>query len=227
MERCERLALASQYASVVMHEVHNYLEAITNIVYLTKLETNIPDHVMSNMESIDEQLTMLANITRRSLAFHRTQNELRDVELGEIVRSALKLHSETITKHGVKVEKRFTGSAMAPVREGEILQVVSNLLLNALDAIPPVGGELSVQVRGGYPWVKIVISDNGHGIPDDLAKRLFEPYVTSKPTGTGLGLWLSKHIIERHKGILRFTTTQSKERSGTSFSISLPATLAA
>ena len=227
MERCERLALASQYASIAMHEVNNYLEAITNLVYLTKLQKNNPDQVINHMESIDQQLAVLANVTRRSLAFHRTQNDLKDVELGEIVQSALKLHAETITKHGVEVKIRFTGSAIAPVREGEILQVISNLLLNALDAIPAVGGRVSVRVREKRPWVKIVIADNGHGIPEHLAKKLFEPYVTSKPTGTGLGLWLSKRIVERHKGSLRFTTAQSKERSGTSFSISLPATHAA
>jgi signal transduction histidine kinase len=226
-ERCERLALASQFASVIMHEVNNYLESITNLVYLTKLQTNVPNQVMGNMESIEQQLTMLANVTRRSLAFHRSQNEIRDVELSEIVQSALKLHSDAIAKHGVEVEIHFARSAQAPVREGEILQVISNLLLNALDAIPSEGGKLAVQVAREYPFVKIVISDNGHGIPDELAEKLFEPYVTSKPTGTGLGLWLSKRIVERHKGVLQFTTARAKEGSGTSFSISLPASLAA
>jgi C4-dicarboxylate-specific signal transduction histidine kinase len=227
LERCERIAIASQYASVVMHEVNNYLESITNLVYLTKLQTNIPDQVMVNMESIDKQLKMLATVTRRCLAYHREEQKMKDVDIAEIVQSALKLHYETIARHGVKVEIRCSGPAVASVHEGEILQVISNLLLNALDALPPADGRLSIQVMDRHPWVQIVISDNGTGIPDDLAKNLFEPFVTSKPTGTGLGLWLSKRIIAKNKGTLRFTTSQSAKKSGTSFCISLPSKIAA
>jgi signal transduction histidine kinase len=227
LERCERLATASQYASVIMHEVNNYLQGITNLVYLTKLNVNVPDQVKGDMEAIESQLRMLASVTRRSLAYHRDHSEMKAVDLVEVVQSALKLHEDKINKHNVKVEIQFADSAVAPVREGEIFQVVSNLLLNALAALPPSNGRLCIQVTDQHPWVQIVIADNGEGIPDDLAKNLFEPFVTSKPDGTGLGLWLSKRIIARHRGTLQFTTSHSAGSSGTSFCISLPTSMAA
>jgi signal transduction histidine kinase len=227
LQRCERLATASQYASVVMHEVNNYLEGIINLVYLTKLNINAPDQVMGNMEAIEKQLRMLGSVTRRSLTFHREHSEMKEVNLVEIVQSALKLHEDKINKHDVKVDIQFADSAVAPVREGEILQVISNLLLNALAALPPSNGRLCIQVTDKHPWVQIVIADNGEGIPDDLARNLFEPYVTGKPSGTGLGLWLSKRIIAGHSGTLQFTTSHSAESSGTSFCISLPTSIAA
>ncbi len=227
LERCERMVIASQYASVVMHEVNNYLESITNLVYLAKLHANLPDRVTEDMESVDEQLRMLGNITRRSLAYHRDQDEKKDLNLVEIVKSALKLHEEAIRRHHVKVECNCSSSAVASVREGEILQVISNLLLNALDALPPANGRLSIQVINEIPSIQITISDNGQGVPDDLAKSLFQPYITTKPTGTGLGLWVSKRIITRYKGTISFTTSHSANTSGTSFCISLPASIAA
>src|SRR5580658_304311 len=122
LERCERLATASQYASVIMHEVNNYLQGITNLVYLTKLNVNVPDQVKGDMEAIESQLRMLASVTRRSLAYHRDHSEMKAVDLVEVVQSALKLHEDKINKHNVKVEIQFADSAVAPVREGEIFQ---------------------------------------------------------------------------------------------------------
>jgi signal transduction histidine kinase len=227
LERGQRLSIANQHASVVMHEVNNYLESITNLVYLAKLHANLPDQVTEDMESIDKQLGMLGNVTRRSLSFHRRQNETKDADLAEIVKAALKLHEGTIARHHVKVDCNLSGPAVASVCEGEILQVISNLLLNALDALPPANGRVAVQVISEPPLVQITISDNGKGIPDEVAENLFEPYTTSKPTGTGLGLWLSKRIITRYKGTIRFTTSHSANKSGSSFCISLPASIAA
>jgi signal transduction histidine kinase len=182
---------------------------------------------MDDMESVDKQLSMLANVTRRSLSLHRDQNEMKDLDVAEIVKAALKMYEDTIARHGIQVECNISGSTVASVREGEILQVISNLLLNALDALPLANGRLSIQVINEPPWVQITISDNGKAVPDELTENLFEPYTTSKPTGTGLGLWLSKRIITRYKGAIRFTTSHSANKSGSSFCISLPASIAA
>jgi len=227
LERCERMAIASRYASAVMHEVNNCLEAITNLVYLTKLGAAIPEEVIGNMVSIDQQLSIVGRVTRQALSFHRDVNEMKDIDLVDLAQAALKLHADRILRHRVIVETRFADSAVVRVHQSEILQVISNLLLNALDAVPTGAGRLSVQVTSDHFSVGLVISDNGQGISDDLAKDLFEPYVTSKPTGTGLGLWLSKRIIARHKGTVRFTTSQLAGKNGSSFYISLPASISA
>jgi signal transduction histidine kinase len=224
LERSERLAIASRYAAAIMHEVNNPLEAITNLVYLTKLEKNNPDQVFANMCVIEEQLKVLGRVTSRALTFHREQGNAKEIDLVDIAESALRLHSDKLARHNITINRQFRGPALATVFGSEILQVLTNLLLNAVDALPLGRGRISVRVKSNGQSVHILVSDNGAGIPDKFASRLFEPYVTSKDSGTGLGLWLSKRIITKHRGTLRFRSSQRQGRSGTSFRISLPST---
>ena len=222
LERCERRALANSFCGAAIHEVNNPLEAITNLVYLTRRQKNDPALVSQNMQVVEQQLAILGKITSQALAFHRAQVEAQDCDLIAIAESALQLHAERIARRGVKVETRFQRPAMTRAFETEILQVVSNLILNALDALPRNNGRITLRVRTYAQSVHLTISDNGSGIPIHIAKQLFEPYMTSKAQGTGLGLWLSKRIIAKHKGMLRFRTCQQEERRGTSFRVSLP-----
>ena len=224
LEQCQKMALASRLAGALMHEVNNPLEAITNLVYLTKLRNDDPALVSENMGIIEQQLAILSKVTSQALTFHRTQAEAHDWDLVAIAESSLKLHSDKITRHGVTVDSRFQRPAVTRVFGTEILQVVSNLILNALDALPRENGRLSFRVRTHGEAIHITLADNGSGIPAHVAKRLFEPYMTTKTQGTGLGLWLSNRIIVKHGGMLRFRTSQKSGRNGTTFRITLPVT---
>ena len=224
LERSERLAVASRYAGAIMHEVNNPLEAITNLVYLTKIQKDSPQQVFENMLVIEEQLETLGRVTSQALTFHREHAEAKEFDLVDIAESALRLHADKLARHQISVDRQFRGPAKATVFGSEILQVLSNLILNAVDALPRGEGRISVRVKSSGQRVHILISDNGEGIPDDFSSRLFEPYITSKISGTGLGLWLSHRIISKHRGTLRFRTSRKKGRSGTSFRISLPST---
>jgi signal transduction histidine kinase len=227
LERSERLAVASRYAGAVMHEVNNPLEAMTNLVYLTKTQPTDPDQVYQNMVTVEEQLAAIGRITKQALTFHREQKEAGDIDLVEIAESALKLHDDKLRRHGVTVDRDFRGPAATRGFGSEILQVMSNLILNAVDAVPPESGRLSICVEVRGDSAHVTISDNGGGIPDEFVARLFEPYLTSKSSGTGLGLWLSKRIITKHRGTLDFRTSREEGRQGTSFDISLPVSKAA
>ena len=222
LEQCQRMALASRLAGALMHEVNNPLEAITNLVYLTKLRKDDPALVSENMGIIEQQLAILGKVTSQALTFHRTQAEAHDWDLVAIAESALKLHADKITRHGVTVDSRFQRPAVTRAFGTEILQVVSNLILNALDALPRENGRLSFRVRTHGEAIHITLADNGSGIPAHVARRLFEPYTTTKTQGTGLGLWLSQRIIVKHGGMLRFRTSQKPGRNGTTFRITLP-----
>lgn len=222
LEKCERMALASRFAGAIMHEVNNPLEAITNLVFLTKMQKDNPANVIQNMEIIEQQLATLSQVTRQALAFHRTQNEARDWDVAEIAESALKLHTDKIARHKIMVKPRFQRPVVCRVIGTEILQVISNLLLNAMDALPEENGVICFRIRKQGNFVRMMIADNGGGIPADVARRLFEPYMTTKNQGTGLGLWLSKRIIAKHNGTLCFRTSQRSDRRGTSFRITLP-----
>jgi signal transduction histidine kinase len=227
LERCERTSLASRYAGAVMHEVNNPLEAITNLIYLTKLQKDDPNQVVENMTIIEDQLRTLGRVTQQALSFHREQTAAKDQDLVEIAEAALKLHHDKLTRHGITVVRKFRGSAIARVHGSEILQVVSNLIINAVDALPMGTGRIFVSAKACHACMQITVTDDGPGIPRPFASHLFEPYLTSKDSGTGLGLWLSKRIIEKHRGSLRFRTSQSGARRGTTFRIHLPVTTAA
>lgn len=153
-------------------QVNNPLEAITNLIYLTKSQKNDPALVSQNMEIVEQQLAVLGKVTTQALTFHRTQTEAQNWDLVDIAESALKLHAEKIARHHVAVDSRFERPAMTRVFGTEILQVVSNLILNALDAVPREKARISLRVRTHGQSVDITISDNGGGIPAHIAQRL-------------------------------------------------------
>lgn len=223
LERCEKIALASRYAGAIMHEVNNPLEAITNLVYLTKVQKDDPAQVFENMEIVEQQLKTLARVTQQALTFHRPENETKEWDLVDIAESALKLHTDKILRHGTVVERRFSASAVAPMFGTEILQVVSNLLLNALDAVESGRGRIWVCIRKSCSAVHLTVFDNGMGMSNTVQETLFQPYATSKKNGTGIGLWLSNRIAVKHHGTLRFRSSQAKGRSGTVFRLTIPA----
>jgi signal transduction histidine kinase len=220
--RSERLAVASRYAGAIMHEVNNPLEALTNLVYITKNEPDDPDRVQRNMEIAEGQLLRLGEITRKTLSFYREQTETKDFNLSEIVESALKVHSHRTRRQNVDIRKRVADPAVASVFAGEILQILSNLILNSLDALPESAAVLCVRVKTSQGKVHITIADNGAGIEPSIYKNMFQPHRTTKSHGTGLGLWLSRRIIEKHNGTISCRSSRRPGRSGTTFRLSLP-----
>jgi signal transduction histidine kinase len=222
LQTCNRLAVASQYAGAMMHEVNNPLAAIANLIFLIKLQANDPQMVIEYSNTIETQLALLSGITGRVLSFHREQASPKNLDLKELIESALRLHQVRIAASNVALIRDFGSPAPASIFEGEIFQVVSNLLLNSLDALPKQGAKLHIRLRRSRELIHITVADNGSGIPPDVMKHLFEPYRTTKSNGTGLGLWLSKLIVDKHKGKLRVRSCQSKNRTGTTFRLSLP-----
>jgi signal transduction histidine kinase len=205
-----------------MHEVNNPLEALTNLVYITKNQPADSDYVRRNMEIAETQLLRLGEITRKTLSFYREQTEASHFDLIEIAESALKIHSHRVKRQNVDIRKRVAGPAVASVFAGEILQILSNLILNSLDALPESGAVLCVRVRTSQGKVHITIADNGAGIEPSIYENMFQPHRTTKSQGTGLGLWLSRKIVEKHNGTIRCRSSRRPGRSGTTFRLSLP-----
>jgi signal transduction histidine kinase len=223
LQRCERLAVASRYAGAIMHEVNNPLEALTNLVFLTKLVTNEPKKVLENMEMAEQQLFSLAKITRKTLSFYRDQSEAKDFDLVEIAESALKIHAVQARKQGVTIQMRTGGPAFATVFATEILQILSNFILNSFDALPAEGGILRVQVKRVGDRIHVTVADNGCGMSDSVYKQVFVAHNTTKRHGTGLGLWLSHGIAQKHGGGISCRSSVLSGKSGTTFRFSLPA----
>ncbi|AXC16012.1 sensor histidine kinase (plasmid) [Acidisarcina polymorpha] len=139
----------------------------------------------------------------------------------ELADSALRLHHHQITEKKISVQTRFSGKALAFVRRGEIFQVVTNLLLNAIEVLPQ-SGNLHVRVAMRQRMAIITIADNGAGIPESMRKTLFHSFKSNKPEGNGLGLWIVKELVHGHRGTIQWRTGNVVGRSGTIFRISLP-----
>jgi signal transduction histidine kinase len=223
LRKAEERATAGQLALEVMHEIRNPLEALGYLVSLTRQDADDAEKVQHHMHLAEEQIAALNDIAGGTLGLARSAPTPRTVDLSVLAEAALRIHQRAIESKKARLVKDLRGDLIAEVYTGQILQVISNLMLNALDAISD-NGTVFLRLRKGTGKVRIVVADNGPGIPKDLVGQVFTPFFTTKDErGTGLGLSLSKKIIDRHKGTIRMRTSVRPGRSGTAFQVSLPA----
>lgn len=220
--RSEQLALAGRFAGAVMHEVNNPLEALGNLIYLAGQEPGNSEMVKHYLSMAEEQLTHVQDIARRTLSFYRPHASGVEVDLVHLLDSALHMQRPQLLTKSIEVCRNHPGTAPMQANAGELLQVFTNLIANSVEALPE-RGTLHVRVSRSRDHLHILIADNGRGIPTEQRKRLFEPFATSeKEKGTGLGLWMSKTLVERHRGQIRHRSNTTPGRTGTAFRISLP-----
>jgi signal transduction histidine kinase len=168
----------------------------------------------------ESELGRVATITKQTLGFFRDGAKPRNVPMREVVRSVLHMLKQQIAGKQLVVSTEFANDAVIYGMEGELRQVAANLCANAIDA-SAMGGSLRIQLRNRRGLIKLIISDEGNGIESCVRQRLFTPFFTTKGSqGTGLGLWVSKQIVEKHGGTIRFRSTPGR---GTMFVVSLPA----
>jgi signal transduction histidine kinase len=170
LRRYHQLVLAGRLVGATMHEVNNRLAALTDLIFLARAVSGAPPPSLEYLDEADLQLRSLGEITSRNLAFIRLETEANEIDLVELATSALRLHEQQISKKRISVQTRSAESASAFVKRGEIFQVLTNLLLNAIEALPH-SGNLHVRVAMRQPNAIITIADNGKGIPDTLLTR--------------------------------------------------------
>jgi signal transduction histidine kinase len=223
LQKSDERATAGRLALEVMHEIRNPLEALGNLVYLTLRNADDPAEVRKYMHLAGEQMALVNQIASQTLAFARTSQSPRAVDLVGLAEAALRIHQRTITEKKVHLVKELPEGIVAEVHTGQMLQVISNVIVNALDALPE-DGTLCLRMRKRDDEVQFVIADNGHGIPKEHCSEIFKPFFTTKEgNGTGLGLALSKNIVDRHRGKIRMRSSVRPGKSGTTFKISIPA----
>jgi signal transduction histidine kinase len=226
LRRYHQLALAGRLVGATMHEVNNRLAALTNLIFLVRASVETSQQGLEYLDEADLQLRSLGEITSRSLAFIRLETEAKEIDLVELATSALRLHEQQISKKRINVQTRSARSAFAYVKRGEMFQVLTNLLLNAIEALPH-SGNLHVRVAMRHPKAIITIADNGKGIPEILRDTLFDSFKSGKSEGNGLGLWIVREIVHRHGGTIRYRSSGRIGKSGTVFRIALPIQTAA
>ena len=226
--RTEKLAAVGRLASSIAHEINNPLESITNLLYLARFAEDLGQS-REYLASADAELRRVSAITSQTLRFHKQSTRATEVMCEDLIGSSLDILRSRILNAGITVEKRKRAIRPVLCFEGEIRQVITNLLINAVDAMQPGGGRLLLRSREGHehvtgrPGVILTIADTGTGMSRETLARVFEPFYTTKGiAGTGLGLWISKEILDRHHGCLRVRSSQSSRHTGTVFTLFLP-----
>ena len=224
----EKLAAVGRLAASIAHEINNPLEAVTNLIYLAR-EDAVSDEMRGYLEMAERELRRVAVITNQTLRFHKQATRPRQVSCEELFESVLSIYQGRVVNAHIAIERRSRGDASVMCFDGEIRQVLNNLVGNAIDAMPPRGGRLLLRSRESTEWstgrrgIVLTVADSGAGMSAAVIKRAFEPFFTTKgESGTGLGLWVSQEIIGRHEGGLRVRSSQREGRKGTVFTVFLP-----
>jgi signal transduction histidine kinase len=222
LKRTNGLALAGRLALELMHEINNPLDAVGNLAYLAREEAENAQLVRSYMFQIEEQVTTLKKLVGQPLGLVRPSSKKKREQLVGLVDAAVRIHRKTIAAKQVRLVPEVPEELALEIHAGELLQVLSNLIANSLDALP-AGGSLRLRIHRASSEVHIVVADNGHGIPEEHSQSVFEPFFTTKhDQGTGLGLHISKKIVEGYKGRIKMRSSVRQGKSGTIFRISLP-----
>ncbi|MGI4829622.1 MAG: sensor histidine kinase [Janthinobacterium lividum] len=220
--RIDERATAGQLALEMMHEIRNPLEALSHLTYLTLEEKDDPQKVEKYMLLANEQMRMLNRIASQTLGFARVSDSPRPIDLLDLAEAALRIHQRTIEAKKIHLVKDLPAEVVAEVKRGQMLQVVSNLLRNALDALPEAG-TITIRLRKRAEQIHLIVADNGQGIRPEHLEKIFEPFFTTKDeAGNGLGLSLSKRIVEDHHGRITIRSSVRPERQGTVLRITLP-----
>lgn len=225
LRKFEKLSAAARLSAAIAHEINNPLSAISNLIYLAKKAPGIPQSIAELLVQAEHELERVAHVTRQALGFYRESSRAEAIDVAELIESVLKVLSTRIEEKKITIERDFVEGARVDGVRGEIRQVVSNLLANAIDAVQ-VGGTISVATHqadaGEERAVEIVVADDGHGIAPEHLDHIFEPFFSTKPgTGTGLGLWAAREIVERHRGSIAVRPGLSDGR-GATFAVQLP-----
>ena len=225
----ERLAQAGRLSATIAHEIRNPLDTVSNLIYLLRHEREATEASHQYLEMASDELARIAQITGQLLTFHREARTPVDVDMADVLQSVLVLHAPQVRRGHIKVEQRLEAEHQVRGFPGELRQVFSNLVGNAIDAMPH-GGRLVLHVRDSSlasdpacKGVRITVADTGAGISLGVRRNLFAPFYTTKgEKGTGLGLWVSRGIIEKHEGTIYLRSSTRPGRSGTVFSVFLP-----
>jgi signal transduction histidine kinase len=213
-------------AAAIAHEINNPLESIVNLVYLARQECTENKAAADYLLTAENELERVAHLARQSLGFYRDTGSPTGVYIHDLIKTVLTVYNARLMMMGISVDTDFSDLRKITVSEGEIIQVLSNIISNAMDAMR-TGGILKITVRKesalGQDGIYTVIRDCGTGIDPGHLERIFEPFFTTKGNlGTGIGLWVAKEIAERRGGRISVTSTTEVGKSGTTVALFLP-----
>jgi PAS domain S-box-containing protein len=227
MRQVEKLAVLGRMAATITHEIRNPLDTVTSLLFL--MESCLLDQKSRDyLKTAQAELQRISRITKQTLDFSRQSTRPQTLYMEEALDSAVAFHHTRLLKNRVEVQTMYKSCEPVHALEGEVRQVLLNLIGNALDAMP-LGGTLILRSRQDRDWktgrmgVRATVADTGEGMTPETRAHLFEAFYTTKGAeGTGLGLWVSSEIVKKHGGNIRVRSTRSCGKSGSVFSVFLP-----
>jgi PAS domain S-box-containing protein len=224
----EKLAATGRLAATIAHEINNPLESVLNLVYLARTSRTEIEKIREYLATAERELTRVSHIARHTLGFYRDTSVPGEIDLLALIEEVLTVYDSRLRASGIEVRRDFCVVPGMRGLRGELHQVFSNLLSNAIDAMRD-GGTLQIGIRETEdhpePGVAVVIQDNGSGIPAENLPKLFRPFFTTKPSaGTGLGLWVVQEFVESWGGAVTVNSSTDSHDHGTTFTIVLPLT---
>ena len=225
LRTAEKMAATGKLANAMAHEINNPLEALTNLVYLAQSSDSLQDaHEL--LARASTEMDRISRITKQTLSFHRDTEKPIEINLGDLLREVVSLMERFAARRRVHLVFDCRTARNALGFPGQLNQVFSNLIRNATEAAP-ADSAVHVRVfpveRAGRLGTRVTVHDRGSGISPEIQQEIFDPFFTTKDLkGSGLGLWVSRSLIEKHQGTIRFRSSARQNRSGTTFEVFLP-----
>jgi PAS domain S-box-containing protein len=220
--QAEKIATMGRMAATIAHEVNNPLEALLNLVYLARCNHLNHLDAAEYLSAAEREIERISHMTRQTLGYYRDTSASVEVAMPDLIEEMIRVYQSKIQTRNIVVETHFDAVRTVYASKGELAQVLSNLISNSIDAMPN-GGRIRLQLtQTNSSHLQLTIQDEGTGIPAENLSRIFEPFFTTKGNlGTGIGLWVTKQLVEKHNGRITVTNNDAPA-TGISVSISLP-----
>ena len=230
LRETERMAMVGRMMATIAHEINNPLEALNGLLYMILQDQQLSSPTRALVAASHVEVGRISEVVKRTLGLTRETPSPVNVSLRVVIEDLIKIYERRFESNAIQVITHYKDEGQIEGFPGELRQVVSNLIVNAIDALQQ-RGKLWIDLFRTRNWanpeeergVALAIADNGPGIPAEYRQKIFEPFFTTKgDRGTGLGLWISDALVRKHGGSLRFRSSTRAGRNGTCFHIFLP-----
>jgi PAS domain S-box-containing protein len=222
--QAEKIAATGRMAAAMAHEINNPLEAVVNLLFLARLKATDPEQ-MEYLATAESELGRVSHIARQALGFYREHASALSISLSDIAADVIAVYEAKCHTVGIRIVRHFESTQKLVLRRGEIMQVVSNLVVNAIYAMPE-GGTLTISTEdlaAPGSGVALTVEDTGVGIPEEQLPKIFEAFYTTRSAiGTGIGLFIAKQFIEGHGGRIEVESSTDAQKHGTNMTLILP-----
>jgi PAS domain S-box-containing protein len=221
--RSEKLAAIGRLSATIAHEMNNPLEAVTNLLFLSSTDPTISPETRGYLSSADQELRRLASIARHTLSFARPRSSGGPAHTSTLLEAVVEMFQPRCASQGGEIHILHNPNLTIAAPADEVRQMLTNLVSNACDAIEGPSGRIVIDVSSDEEFATIEVRDNGVGISHENLNHIFEPFFTTKPdVGTGIGLWVTRELVEKSGGEIEVRTEALPPGFHTAFRLQLP-----